>query len=451
MFVDQVKIHVQAGKGGDGIVSFRHEKYVAYGGPFGGDGGNGGSVIFQADPGMTTLLDLRYHRKIKATPGEKGKNKKMHGANGEDKIVKVPLGTIVKREDTGQIIADLTESHQQQVIAKGGKGGRGNYHFKSSRNTAPKYAELGTLGEEFDCIVELRVLADVGLVGFPSVGKSTLLDAVSRAKPEIGDYPFTTISPNVGVVQTRDGRSFIMADLPGLIEGASTGKGLGHQFLRHIERCRVIVHVVDMGAEEGRDPLEDYKIINDELGSYQIRLLERPQIVVANKMDLEHAEENLKRFKEAYPDVKIIILTTFDDDDFVFSALKFGASGYLLKGVSMDGLYQAILTVVSGGAMINPDIATKVFRLFSKMANTNYAINVNDDNVRELNKPEWKVIQQVGFGLSNKEIAQKLFLSEGTVRNYLSSILSKLELRDRTQLAIWAVQTGQTTKDLDDD
>lgn len=310
MFVDQVKIHVQAGKGGDGIVSFRHEKYVAYGGPFGGDGGNGGSVIFQADPGMTTLLDLRYHRKIKATPGEKGKNKKMHGANGEDKIVKVPLGTIVKREDTGQIIADLTEPHQQQVIAKGGKGGRGNYHFKSSRNTAPKYAELGTLGEEFDCIVELRVLADVGLVGFPSVGKSTLLDAVSRAKPEIGDYPFTTISPNVGVVETRDGRSFIMADLPGLIEGASTGKGLGHQFLRHIERCRVIVHVVDMGAEEGRDPLEDYKIINDELGSYQIRLLERPQIVVANKMDLEHAEENLKRFKEAYPDVMVYPTTT---------------------------------------------------------------------------------------------------------------------------------------------
>ena len=176
--------------------------------------------------------------------------------------------------------------------------------------TAPKYAELGTLGEEFDCIVELRVLADVGLVGFPSVGKSTLLDAVSRAKPEIGDYPFTTISPNVGVVQTRDGRSFIMADLPGLIEGASTGKGLGHQFLRHIERCRVIVHVVDMGAEEGRDPLEDYKIINDELGSYQIRLLERPQIVVANKMDLEHAEENLKRFKEAYPDVTVYPTTT---------------------------------------------------------------------------------------------------------------------------------------------
>lgn len=310
MFVDQVKIHVQAGKGGDGIVSFRHEKYVAYGGPFGGDGGNGGNVIFEADPGMTTLLDLRYHRKIKATPGEKGKNKKMHGANGEDKIVKVPLGTLVKRIDTGQVIADLTKPHQQQIIAKGGKGGRGNFHFRSARNTAPKYAEMGGSGEAFECMVELRVLADVGLVGFPSVGKSTLLDAVSRAKPEIGDYPFTTISPNVGVVSSRDGRSFIMADLPGLIEGASQGKGLGHQFLKHIERCRVIVHILDMGGEEGRDPLEDYRIINDELASYKLRLLERPQIVVANKMDLDHSKENLERFKQAYPDVEIFETTT---------------------------------------------------------------------------------------------------------------------------------------------
>lgn len=305
MFVDQVKIHVQAGHGGNGIVSFRHEKYVAYGGPFGGDGGKGGDVIFEADPGMVTLLDLRYHRKIKATPGENGKTKKMHGANGEDRIVKVPLGTIVKRADTGQIVADLTEAGQQQIVAHGGIGGRGNYHFKSSRNTAPKYAEDGKPGDEFDCVVELRVLADVGLVGFPSVGKSTFLDAVSRAHPEIGDYHFTTRTPNVGVVQTGDGRSFILADLPGLIEGASQGKGLGHEFLRHIERCRVILHVLDMGSEEGRDPLKDYEIINEELGSYQMRLLERPQIVVANKMDLDPAKENLARFKKAYPDVLV--------------------------------------------------------------------------------------------------------------------------------------------------
>ncbi len=310
MFVDQVKIHVKAGNGGNGIVSFRHEKYVAYGGPFGGDGGKGGDVIFEAEPGMTTLLDLRYHRKIKAKPGENGKTKKMHGANGDDFIVRVPLGTIVKHAETGQILADLTEAGQKQVVALGGRGGRGNYHFKSSRNTAPKYAEDGRPGEEFDCIVELRVLADVGLVGFPSVGKSTFLDATSRAHPEIGDYPFTTLAPNVGVVQTKDGRSFILADLPGLIEGASEGKGLGYQFLRHIERCRVIIHVLDMGAEDGRDPLEDYKIINDELKSYEIRLLERPQIVVANKMDLEDAEKNLKRFEEAYPDVPVFPTTT---------------------------------------------------------------------------------------------------------------------------------------------
>lgn len=310
MFVDQVKVHVKAGRGGDGIVSFRHEKYVAFGGPFGGDGGNGGDVIFEADPGMTTLLDLRYHRKILATPGEKGKNKKMHGANGEDKIVKVPLGTIVKRCDTGQIVADLTKAGQRQVVAAGGRGGRGNFHFKSSRNTAPKYAEDGKAGDEFDAIVELRVLADVGLVGFPSVGKSTFLDAVSRAKPEIADYPFTTISPNVGVVQTKDGRSFVLADLPGLIEGASSGKGLGHQFLKHIERCRVIIHVLDMGALDGRDPLEDYEIINQELKDYQIRLLERPQIVVANKMDLDDASENLARFKEKYPDIPVFETTT---------------------------------------------------------------------------------------------------------------------------------------------
>ncbi|WP_300941524.1 GTPase ObgE, partial [uncultured Dubosiella sp.] len=310
MFVDQVKVFIKAGNGGDGIVSFRHEKYVAYGGPFGGDGGKGGDVIFEADPGMTTLLDLRYHRRLIAQNGEKGKNKRMHGANGDNKIVKVPLGTIVKRAYDGMIVADLTEPWQQQVVAKGGRGGRGNCHFKSARNTAPKYAESGKEGEEYDAIVELRTLADVGLVGFPSVGKSTFLEAVTRARPEIGDYPFTTITPNVGVVQTKDGRSFILADLPGLIEGASEGKGLGHQFLKHIERCRVIIHVLDMGGEEGRDPVQDYKIINDELKNYQLRLLERPQIVVANKMDLEHAEENLKRFKEAYPDVPVYETTT---------------------------------------------------------------------------------------------------------------------------------------------
>lgn len=310
MFIDRVKINIKAGKGGDGIVAFRHEKYVAYGGPSGGDGGRGGNVIFEADSNKSTLLDLRFNRKIKAEDGGNGKTKKMHGADGKDFIVKVPVGTIVKDAETGRILADLTKNKQQEIVAKGGKGGRGNWHFRSSKNTAPEYSELGEPGIENLVEVELKLLADVGLVGFPSVGKSTLLSVVSKARPEIADYHFTTITPNLGVVQVPDGRSFVMADLPGLIEGASEGKGLGHQFLRHIERCRVIIHVIDMGANDGRDPVEDYKIINDELGQYEYRLLERPQIVLANKMDLEEAQENLERFKKAYPDVEVFETTT---------------------------------------------------------------------------------------------------------------------------------------------
>lgn len=310
MFIDRVKINIKAGKGGDGIVAFRHEKYVAYGGPSGGDGGRGGSVIFEADSNKSTLLDLRFNRKVIAEDGGNGKTKKMHGADGDDFIVKVPVGTLVKDANTGRILADLTKNHQQEIVAKGGKGGRGNWHFRTSKNTAPQYSELGEPGDQRDIEVELKLLADVGLVGFPSVGKSTLLSVVTKAKPEIADYHFTTITPNLGVVQVPDGRSFVMADLPGLIEGASEGKGLGHQFLRHIERCRVIVHIVDMGANDGRDPVEDYRIINEELGQYEYRLLERPQVVLANKMDLEPAQENLKRFKEAYTDVEVFETTT---------------------------------------------------------------------------------------------------------------------------------------------
>ena len=310
MFVDRVKIHCKAGKGGDGIVAFRREKYVALGGPSGGDGGKGGSVIFEVDTGKFTLLDLRYNKKIVASDGEKGKAKKMHGANGKDIVVKVPLGTIIKDEKTGAILADLTRKDQKAVVCAGGKGGRGNFHFRTSVNSAPEYCEMGEFGDERDVIVELKVLADVGLVGFPSVGKSTLLSVVSKAKPEIAEYHFTTLQPHLGMVQVPDGRSFVMADLPGLIEGASQGKGLGHEFLRHIERCRVIIHVVDMGANDGRDPIEDYAIINNELKEYQYRLLERPQIVLANKMDLDDAQENLKRFKATYPDVEVFETTT---------------------------------------------------------------------------------------------------------------------------------------------
>lgn len=304
-FIDRVKIYVQAGTGGNGTVAFRREAHVPKGGPSGGDGGRGGSVIFVATNSLSTLLDLRYYREYKAQNGEKGHAKKMHGADADDLVIRVPVGTCVYDDDIGNIIADLTKDGQRAVIAKGGRGGRGNARFASSRNPAPKICENGEPGEKFNLRVELKLLADVGLVGFPSVGKSTLLSVVSKARPQIADYHFTTIVPNLGVVQVKDGRSFVMADLPGLIEGASQGKGLGHQFLRHIERCRVIVHVIDMSGSEGRDPYEDYVTINKELGEYEYRLLERPQIIVANKMDGDEAEENLKKFKEKLGDQKV--------------------------------------------------------------------------------------------------------------------------------------------------
>ena len=304
-FIDRVKIYVQAGTGGNGTVAFRREAHVPKGGPSGGDGGRGGSVIFVATNSLSTLLDLRYYREYKAQNGEKGHAKKMHGADADDLVIRVPVGTCVYDDDTGNIIADLTKDGQRAVIAKGGRGGRGNARFASSRNPAPKICENGEPGEKFNLRVELKLLADVGLVGFPSVGKSTLLSVVSKARPQIADYHFTTIVPNLGVVQVKDGRSFVMADLPGLIDGASQGKGLGHQFLRHIERCRVIVHIIDMSGSEGRDPYEDYVTINKELGEYEYRLLERPQIIVANKMDGDEAEENLKKFKEKLGDQKV--------------------------------------------------------------------------------------------------------------------------------------------------
>jgi GTP-binding protein len=301
-FVDKVKFYVEAGKGGDGVVAFRREAYVPKGGPSGGDGGRGGSIIFEATSSLSTLLDFRYHREYKAKSGMNGMAKKMHGSDGADRVLKVPIGTVIYDEDTGRKLADLTRDKQRITIAKGGRGGRGNTRFATSRNPAPTICERGEPGEKFNLICELKLLADVGLVGFPSVGKSTFLSVVTRARPEIADYHFTTIVPNLGVVQSKDGRSFVMADLPGLIEGAAQGKGLGHQFLRHIERCRVIVHIVDMGGCEGRDPYEDYLAINKELGEYQYRLLERPQIVIANKMDEVGAEENLENFKKKVGD-----------------------------------------------------------------------------------------------------------------------------------------------------
>lgn len=302
MFIDKVKIKIRAGRGGNGIVSFRREKYVPLGGPDGGDGGFGGNIVIEGDSNKTTLLDLRYNKKIIAEDGENGKPKKMHGANGADKVLKVPLGTIVKEGENK--IADITYHGQQVVIAKGGKKGKGNYHFKNPKDHAPDYCELGALGEEKEVIIELKLIADVGIIGFPSVGKSTFISVVSAAKPEIADYPFTTIVPNLGMVKVDEYHSFVLADMPGLIENAAEGKGLGHQFLRHIERTKVLIHMIDMSGNE-RNPIDDYQIINQELARYNKDLLKRPQIIVASKMDELNAMDNLEKFKTIYPDLKI--------------------------------------------------------------------------------------------------------------------------------------------------
>ena len=304
MFVDQVKIYVKGGDGGNGAVSFRREKYVPLGGPAGGDGGRGGDVIFVVDEGLRTLVDFRYQKHFKAPRGEHGRNKSQHGAGAEDMIVRVPPGTTVIDDDTKEVIVDLIEHGQSAVISKGGRGGRGNIRFANASNPAPHISENGEPGQERYIMMELKLIADVGLVGYPSVGKSTLLSSVTAAKPKIAAYHFTTLTPNLGVVDLGE-NSFVMADLPGLIEGAHEGVGLGHQFLRHVERTRLIVHVIDMAGVDGRDPYEDYLQINRELVLYNLKLEDRPQIVVANKMDLPEAAENLQRFKEKLPDVQV--------------------------------------------------------------------------------------------------------------------------------------------------
>lgn len=300
MFVDEVILKVKAGNGGDGCTAFRREKYIPDGGPFGGNGGRGANIIFKTDLGLKTLLDLRYQKLIKAPKGANGEGKNKNGKGASDVVIKVPLGTTVKDMDTGLIIADLTRKDDEVIVAKGGRGGRGNTAFATPSNPAPNFSEHGEPGEERTLKVELRLLADVGFVGMPSVGKSTLLSKISASKPKIAAYHFTTLTPNLGVVKTIDNRVFVAADLPGLIKGASLGEGLGDKFLKHIQRTRVIAHILDMSGIEGRDPLEDYEIINKELKNFDPNLILKPQIVIANKMDLENAYLNLKRFKEKY-------------------------------------------------------------------------------------------------------------------------------------------------------
>lgn len=299
MFVDQAKIYIKAGDGGDGAVSFHREKYVAAGGPDGGDGGKGGDIVFVVDDNISNLIDFRYKRKYVAEKGQNGGAKNCSGRNAPDLVVKVPRGTVVKEIKSGRILADLS-TDEPAVIAHGGKGGRGNAHFATSTRQIPKFAKPGFRGDEYEVMLELKLIADVGLVGFPNVGKSTLISVVSAAKPKISNYHFTTLTPVLGVVKIEEGKSFVMADIPGLIEGASEGVGLGHEFLRHVERCRLIVHVIDVSGSEGRDPIEDFKAINHELENFSMELAEAPQIVAANKSDMATPEqvERLRNYVE---------------------------------------------------------------------------------------------------------------------------------------------------------
>jgi GTP-binding protein len=299
MFYDEAKIYVKGGDGGNGCIAFRREKYVPFGGPWGGDGGRGGSVILQADEGLHTLVDFRYQRHYKADRGMHGQGKNKHGKSGEDLIVRLPVGTVVKDALSGEALADLTAHGQEVVVARGGKGGRGNAHFATSTQQAPYIAEKGEAGEERHLILQLKLLADAGLVGFPNAGKSTLISRVSAARPQIAAYPFTTLNPHLGVVRIENGYSFVMADIPGLIAGAHQGAGLGHRFLRHIERTRLIIYVLDVSGTEGRDPGEDLRILKEEITLYDPTLTSRPQIVAANKIDLPDAAQNLSKLKES--------------------------------------------------------------------------------------------------------------------------------------------------------
>lgn len=316
MFVDEVNIKLIAGNGGDGCTAFRREKYVEFGGPYGGSGGAGSDIIFKVDEGLRTLIDLRYNKIIKGEKGENGQGKNKNGRSAKDIIIKVPQGTIVTDLDTNIVICDLKNKGDECIIAKGGRGGRGNTAFKTLNNPAPNFSEKGEPGEEKNIKVEIKLLADVGLVGMPSVGKSTIISKISNSKPKIAEYHFTTINPNLGVVKTIDNRSFTVVDLPGLIEGASLGQGLGDKFLKHIERTRIIAHVIDMSSTEGRDPYEDYTKICKELNDFNPNLLKKEQIIIANKMDLETSKNNLKEFKNKVKDIKIFEVSALENKGF---------------------------------------------------------------------------------------------------------------------------------------
>ena len=404
MFADSAKIFIKSGKGGDGHVSFRRELFVAAGGPDGGDGGKGGDIIFEVDEGLNTLTDFRMKRKYVAGDGEPGGKRKCHGADAKSLTLKVPEGTVIKDFETGKVIADMSGENKREVILRGGKGGFGNMNFATATMQVPKFAKPGQPGKEMFVLLELKVIADVGLGGFPNVGKSTLLSRVSNAKPKIANYHFTTLDPHLGVVDVKGAGGFVMADIPGLIEGASEGVGLGHDFLRHIERTKVLVHVVDAASTEGRDPVEDIKTIMNELKSYDESLLERPQRIAANKIDAIYDEENsqIERIKEAFPDIKV----------------------FPISGVSGKGIQELLYELVNVLSTI--DRTVKVFEKefevdYSSDKNLPFTVEIDEDGVFVVEGP--RIEKMLGYTNLDSEKGFDFF------QKFLktSGVLEKLE------------------------
>lgn len=383
MFIDKARIFVKSGNGGNGAVSFRREKYVPAGGPDGGDGGNGASVIFEVDLGLRTLMDFKYQRKYVAEHGEDGSKKRKAGRNGEDLILKVPPGTIIRDEATGLVIADLKEEGDRAVVAKGGRGGKGNQHFANAVRQAPAFARSGSDGVEKWVVLELKMIADVGLLGFPNVGKSTFLSVVTKAKPKIANYHFTTLTPNLGVVQTKFGESFVLADIPGLIEGAAEGVGLGHDFLRHVERTKVLIHIVDISGLEGRDALDDFDKINGELKLYNEKLAIRPQVVVANKMDILEDESIFDEFKNelegrGYKVFKMSAATRQGVDDVIAYVSELLREAEEIELVSEEEMFRPELDEVQDEGL-QIDIEDGVYVVTGKsLRRIMYSVNFDD-------------------------------------------------------------------------
>ena len=404
MFADSAKIFIKSGKGGDGHVSFRRELFVAAGGPDGGDGGKGGDIIFEVDEGLNTLTDFRMKRKYVAGDGEPGGKRRCHGADAKNLIIKVPEGTVIKDLESGKVIADMSGENRREVILRGGKGGFGNMNFATATMQVPKFAKPGQPGKEMFVLLELKVIADVGLVGFPNVGKSTLLSRVSNAKPKIANYHFTTLDPHLGVVDVKGAGGFVMADIPGLIEGASEGVGLGHDFLRHIERTKVLVHVVDAASTEGRDPVEDIKTIMNELKGYDDSLLDRPQVIAANKIDAIYDEENdnIKRIREAFPDIKV----------------------FPISGVSGKGIPELLYELVNILSTIDrtPTVFEKEFEIdYSSDKNLPFTVEIDEDGVFVVEGP--RIEKMLGYTNLDSEKGFDFF------QKFLktSGVLEKLE------------------------